>query len=93
MRHALFVMSDSGGIQEEAAVMNRPCLILREATEWTRLVDAGKNILVGIDEKRIASVACELLDSPQLRAEIAARPAPLQFGASEKIVDILAAYE
>jgi UDP-N-acetylglucosamine 2-epimerase len=91
MRNAIFVLSDSGGIQEEAAVTNVPCLILREETEWTRLVDAGKNILAGVAEAAIVAAACELLDSPRLRAEIAARPAPLQFGAGEKIVEILAA--
>ena len=35
-------MTDSGGIQEESAILNVPCLILRENTEWKYLVDIGK---------------------------------------------------
>jgi UDP-N-acetylglucosamine 2-epimerase len=38
-------VSDSGGIQEEAAFLNRPCLILRNQTEWTRLVKVKKNFI------------------------------------------------
>jgi UDP-N-acetylglucosamine 2-epimerase (non-hydrolysing) len=89
LRNTLFVLSDSGGIQEEAAVVNRPCLILREDTEWTRLVDSGKNFLVGTQTDAIVNMATQLLDSPRLRQEIAAKEAPLPFGATDKIVTIL----
>ena len=41
-----FIMTDSGGIQEEAAVLNVPCLILRDNTEWMYLCGMGKNMLV-----------------------------------------------
>jgi UDP-N-acetylglucosamine 2-epimerase (non-hydrolysing) len=91
LRSALFVMSDSGGIQEEAAVVNRPCLILREDTEWTRLVDSGKNFLVGTATGPIVELGTQLVESAQLRADIAAREAPLQFGATDKILAILRA--
>lgn len=82
-------MSDSGGIQEEAAVVNKPCLILRDETEWTRLVDAGKNFLAGTDSKQIVRLARKLLDSDSLRKEISKRRAPLRFGASERIMRIV----
>ncbi len=42
-----FVMTDSGGIQEEAAILNIPCLILRDNTEWMTYVEMGKNMLLG----------------------------------------------
>lgn len=45
LKNCRFVVSDSGGIQEEAAFLNRPCLILRGETEWTRLVKVKKNYL------------------------------------------------
>ena len=45
LKHCRLVVSDSGGIQEEAAFLNRPCLILRGETEWTRLVKVKKNYL------------------------------------------------
>jgi len=88
-RDALFILSDSGGIQEEAAALNRPCLVLREETEWTRLVDAGKNFLVGTAPDAIVATAERLLEDPAWGAEIASRPAHLAFGASERIVGAL----
>jgi UDP-N-acetylglucosamine 2-epimerase len=45
LQNCRFVVSDSGGIQEEAAFLNRPCLILRKETEWIRLVKVKKNFL------------------------------------------------
>lgn len=89
LQYSLFVMSDSGGIQEEAAVVNRPCLILREETEWVRLVKAGKNFLVGTQTKDIVRLAQQLLGSNELRKRIARRRAPLQFGATQKILRTL----
>ena len=47
MQNCRFIVSDSGGIQEEAAFLNRPCLILRNETEWGRLVKMKKNFLLG----------------------------------------------
>ncbi|MFZ4694316.1 MAG: non-hydrolyzing UDP-N-acetylglucosamine 2-epimerase [Verrucomicrobiia bacterium] len=89
MKQARFILSDSGGIQEEAAVVNTPCLILREETEWTRLVDAGKNFLVGTSPEKICRVAERLVGSPAFRAKVAARKAPLNFGASRRILKVL----
>lgn len=86
LRSSLFVMSDSGGIQEEAAVVNRPCLILREDTEWTRLVDAGKNFLVGTRVSDILRAASRLLDYPNFRQRVAAKKSPLMFGATDRIM-------
>lgn len=86
LRGALFAMSDSGGVQEEAAVLNTPCLILRDETEWTRLVKSGKNFLVGTSAAGIVREARKLLDSPDLLRRIAQKKAPLSFGATQKIV-------
>jgi len=63
--NAKFVMSDSGGIQEEAGAIDTPCLILRNETEWTYLTDCGKNLLVGNDGDKIVSSVNFLLDNPQ----------------------------
>ncbi len=92
LRYSLFVMSDSGGIQEEAAVVNRPCLILREDTEWVRLVKAGKNFLVGTQPENIVRMAKRLMSSDEFRREIRQRRAPLQFGASKRIINILSKF-
>ena len=92
LRYSLFVMSDSGGIQEEAAVVNRPCLILREDTEWVRLVKAGKNFLVGTQPENIVRMAKRLMISDEFRRKIRQRRAPLQFGASKRIINILSKF-
>jgi UDP-N-acetylglucosamine 2-epimerase (non-hydrolysing) len=46
IKNSRFIISDSGGIQEEAAYFNRPCLVLRKETEWTRLIKAKKNFMI-----------------------------------------------
>jgi UDP-N-acetylglucosamine 2-epimerase (non-hydrolysing) len=55
MINSEFVISDSGGVQEECAGLNVPCFIIREETEWITYVEAGKNILVGITYDDIIS--------------------------------------
>ncbi|HEY8279164.1 MAG TPA: UDP-N-acetylglucosamine 2-epimerase (non-hydrolyzing) [Bdellovibrionota bacterium] len=53
LKHAPFVLTDSGGVQEEAAVARVPCLVLREETEWLRYVKEGRNFLVGESEQKL----------------------------------------
>ena len=53
LQKAKLVMTDSGGIQKEAFFMNKPCITLRDSTEWIETVDLGGNILVGADMKNI----------------------------------------
>lgn len=48
-----FVMTDSGGLQKEAFFFKKPCVTLREETEWIELVDNGFNILAGADYRKI----------------------------------------
>jgi UDP-GlcNAc3NAcA epimerase len=47
------VMSDSGGLQKEAYFFNKPCITLREETEWTELTREGVNLLAGADSDKI----------------------------------------
>ena len=58
---AELVLTDSGGIQEEAATLGRPLLVLREVTERPEIVDAGAGTLVGTDRERIVREATRLL--------------------------------
>jgi UDP-GlcNAc3NAcA epimerase len=55
------VITDSGGLQKEAAFLGRPCLTLRDETEWTELLEAGCNRLAGADSQKILAFANELV--------------------------------
>jgi UDP-N-acetylglucosamine 2-epimerase (non-hydrolysing) len=68
MRDSDLVLSDSGGIQEEAPALGVPLLILRDKTERPEGIAAGSSLLVGTDQSRIVSEARRLLDDPIARA-------------------------
>jgi UDP-N-acetylglucosamine 2-epimerase (non-hydrolysing) len=61
MKYARFVLTDSGGIQEEATILNVPCLTLRENTERPITVSQGSNKIVGKDPKKILREAENIL--------------------------------
>ena len=62
MRRCHMILTDSGGIQEEAPSLGKPVLVLREKTERPEAVEAGTVKLVGTDEARIVAEAARLLD-------------------------------
>jgi UDP-N-acetylglucosamine 2-epimerase (non-hydrolysing) len=64
MRRAYLIITDSGGIQEEAPSLGKPVLVLRERTERPEAVEAGTVKLVGSDPRKIIAEAAWLLDDP-----------------------------
>jgi UDP-N-acetylglucosamine 2-epimerase (non-hydrolysing) len=85
------VLTDSGGLQEEAPSLGKPVLVLREVTERPEGVAAGTALVVGTDRERIVAAASELLTSPEAYARMANAVNPYGDGrASERIVAALA---
>ena len=62
MRQAEFLLTDSGGVQEEAPSLGKPVLVMRDKTERPEAIQAGTAVLVGTDPRRIVTEATRLLD-------------------------------
>jgi len=90
MTRCQLVLTDSGGLQEEAPSLSKPVLVLREVTERPEVVTVGAARLVGTDPRRIVSETCRLLDDDALYARMANAPNPYGDGrAAERIADAL----
>ncbi len=90
MKRATLVLTDSGGIQEEAPGLGVPALVLREVTERPEGVKAGTVLLVGTRRERIVSETRRLLDDTQAYAEMAHAVNPYGDGhAAERIVQAI----
>jgi UDP-N-acetylglucosamine 2-epimerase (non-hydrolysing) len=93
MRRATFLITDSGGIQEEAPSLGKPVLVLREKTERPEAVEAGTVKLVGTDESRIVAEATRLLDEPEEYSRMTRVHNPYGDGhASERIAAAIARF-
>jgi UDP-N-acetylglucosamine 2-epimerase (non-hydrolysing) len=64
-KHAAIVLTDSGGLQEEACFFQVPCVTLRENTERPETLEIGANVLAGTDPARIAAAVRRQLDAPR----------------------------
>lgn len=90
MQRAYLIISDSGGIQEEAPALGKPVLVLRSETERPEAVEAGAVKLVGHDSRRIVEEAQRLLDDESAYNEMAQGISPYGDGhAAERIVKVL----
>ena len=93
MGRSAMVLTDSGGLQEEAPSLGKPVLVLRRETERPEAVEAGTVRLAGVDEDRIFSMACTLLDDPAEYAAMAHAVNPYGDGqTSRRIVQAIRCY-
>jgi len=84
------ILTDSGGIQEEAPSLGKPVLVMRDVTERPEAVQAGTVKLVGTNTKRIVEAASEVLDNPSAYAAMSAIHNPYGDGkACERIISSL----
>ncbi|MBT4605178.1 UDP-N-acetylglucosamine 2-epimerase (non-hydrolyzing) [archaeon] len=65
-KHAKIILTDSGGIQEEACVLKTPCITLREETERPETVEVGANIITGININKITKAILAMLNKPPI---------------------------
>lgn len=61
LKHCSAVVSDSGGVQKEAFFFKKPCVTMRDQTEWVELIDYGVNILAGADTQKIIEYTQNML--------------------------------
>lgn len=90
MEKSYLILTDSGGVQEEAPSLGKPVLVMREVTERTEGIDAGTAMLVGTDPAVISREAGALLDDPRRYASMANRKNPYGDGrSSQQIQEVL----
>ena len=93
MARSSIILSDSGGVQEEAPSLNIPVLVLREATERPEGVSAGATQLVGTDAKKIVTSTLKLLDDDNKYEKMASATNPYGDGkAAKRIADAIETY-
>lgn len=94
LKNSSLVLTDSGGLQEEAPGLGVPVLVLREVTERPEGIEAGVLKLVGTNQERIVSATSELLDDPQAHARMVRAVNPFGDGhAAERIVEALQSFD
>lgn len=90
MHHSYLILTDSGGIQEEAPSLGKPVLVMRDTTERPEGIDAGTLKLVGTSEEVIYKEFTRLLDNPEAYKKMSGAKNPYGDGhASERIADVL----
>ena len=88
IKNSKLIMTDSGGLQKEAFFFEKPCITLRDETEWVELIENGFNVLVGADREKILEEYRSFDFSTDFSLDL--------YGggkASEKIVEELLSYE
>lgn len=90
MNRSEIILTDSGGVQEEAPALGKPVLVLREVTERPQALETNNVVLVGTDQQRIYEMVSNIINDDQLRSEMSHPVSPYGDGkASKKIINAL----
>ena len=90
MNKCELVITDSGGVQEEAPSLGKPVLVMRDTTERPEAVDAGTVILVGTDKEKIINETLALMNNPERYKKMSKLHNPYGDGkASKRIVEFI----
>ena len=93
MQRSYLVLTDSGGIQEEAPALGKPVLVMRDTTERPEAVRAGTALLTGTDAERIVAECSRLMDDPDAYRAMAEAVNPYGDGqAAERMAEIVTEY-
>lgn len=91
LQRCWLVLTDSGGLQEEAATLHKPVLVLRASTERNELIESGGGLLVGTERHAIVSAVRALLAQPERYRRMCAAPNPFGDGqAAGRVAQLLA---
>ncbi|AFY02253.1 capsular polysaccharide synthesis enzyme Cap5G [Bdellovibrio bacteriovorus str. Tiberius] len=91
MEKAHKIITDSGGVQEEAPSLGKPILVAREKTERPEAIAAGTSMLIPLQEKAFFNTATQVLDTPEIFERMSQAKNPFGDGkASERILEVLA---
>jgi UDP-N-acetylglucosamine 2-epimerase (non-hydrolysing) len=90
MKRSHFIITDSGGVQEEAPSLGKPCLVTRNDTERPEAVEAGTAKLIGTNRERVVAESLRLLDDEAHYQSMSRAHNPYGDGnANQRIVEIL----
>ncbi|GMH87701.1 hypothetical protein TrVE_jg2802 [Triparma verrucosa] len=91
LKNSMLVLTDSGGLQEEATWYGRPVLVLRDATERTEAINAGSSVLIGNDPVKLKSLLADLcIPNSKILKDMSVKSFPFGDGrASERLVELL----
>ncbi len=93
MQNSYLILTDSGGIQEEAPSFSKPCLVLRTNTERPEAVQAGTAKLIGVKTKDIVSEVSKLITNNEIYVNMSSKANPFGDGtAGQKIAQIVQTY-
>lgn len=89
VKNARLIMTDSGGLQEETTVLNTPGVVIRESTEYTHYIRAGKIFLPGYATDKILDIALKLINDSVFYESVKGAQIELPINITEKIVSLL----